>query len=402
MLAAILSFFLLIIVFGFQPFTSTLIIPSFIRIPALLFLTGCFFLFSYKKKKAFNFFVLFFPLAVVLLFLWRRSSPQSTSASIFNLSLIALSVSMLMAVKRVAYLMQFITAFLFTLVIVSSLASIISFIGFNLHLFPYQFLRLGGFEFYEYYYNPLLGYIAPKRFESGTIGRACFFMFEPSYLSWFLTTNFFLVDTYLKNDRWRALFVKPLVFAGAMCTFSTGAWVVFGALFSINCAKFIMKHLSFREQTIKRTIRISLIVMVVVALFVPSELIGDKLGTSSLGDREKRTQASLLFLATANVAELAVGRAPGFVENNSEIAESNQYIKLLVEEGIIGTILIVGFVIFCTRDKDNYMLATLLFLNSVVLLWTPLFMLNILVCKFGWGNDTLEDQREVLMKGAHT
>jgi hypothetical protein len=172
MLAAILSVFLLIIVFGFQPFTATLIIPSFIRIPALLFLTGCFFLFSYKKKKALNFFALFLPLALVLLFLWRRSSPQSTSTMIFNLSLIALSVSMLLTVKRVPYLMLFITGFMFTLVIVSSLASIISFLGFNLHLFPYQFLRLGGFDFYEYYYNPLLGYIAPKRFENGTIGRA--------------------------------------------------------------------------------------------------------------------------------------------------------------------------------------------------------------------------------------
>jgi hypothetical protein len=163
-----------------------------------------------------------------------------------------------------------------------------------------------------------------------------------------------------------------------------------------------MKNLTFREETIKRTIRISLVVMVVVALFMPSELIGDKLGTSSLGDREKRTQASLLFLGTANIAELAVGRAPGFIENNSEIAESNQYIKLLVEEGVIGAILVVGFIIFCTRNKDNYMLATLLFLNSVVILWTPLFMLNILVCKFGWGDDTLEDQRGALMKGAYT
>ncbi|HEY8917007.1 MAG TPA: hypothetical protein VIM87_11225, partial [Chitinophaga sp.] len=193
-----------------------------------------------------------------------------------------------------------------------------------------------------------------------------------------------------------------LVFAGAMCTFSTGAWVVFGVLFSVNCAKYIMKNLSFREQTIKRTIRVSLVVMVVVALFIPSDLIGDKLGTSSLGDREKRTEASLLFMATANIVELAVGRAPGFIENNSEIAESNQYIKLLVEEGVIGAILVIGFVIFCTRNNDNYMLATLLFLNSVVILWTPLFMLNILVCKFGWGNDTLEDQREALMKGAYT
>jgi hypothetical protein len=73
-----------------------------------------------------------------------------------------------------------------------------------------------------------------------------------------------------------------------------------------------------------------------------------------------------------------------------------------VEEGVIGAILVVGFIIFCTRNKDNYMLATLLFLNSVVILWTPLFMLNILVCKFGWGDDTLEDQREALMKGAYT
>lgn len=286
--------------------------------------------------------------------------------------------------------MQFITAFLLILVIGNSLISIFSFVCYNLKLLPYQALQLGGLDYYAYYYNPLLGYINPREFDFGMIGRPSAFMLEPSYLSWFLTTNYFLVDSYVKNDRWKALLIKPLVFAGAICTFSTGALIVFGVILTMEAFKMGLKKMSFKKNSINKIGRILLVLGFVFYLFVPKEKIYESTANTSYGDRDARMQVSLLILATSSVKELLIGKAPAYIENNSDKGESNQFIKILVEEGIVFSILIIGFVIFCTKNNDNYMLATLLFLNSVVILWTPLFLLNILVCKFASGENAGE------------
>lgn len=102
-----------------------------------------------------------------------------------------------------------------------------------------------------------------------------------------------------------------------------------------------------------------------------------------MGNREDRMQSSLLIIAGSGVKEMVPEHAPGFIENqDTGLAESNQYMKLFIEEGAVLMILIISFLIYYTKNKRYYMLANLTFLNSVVIMRTPLFVINILLCKW--------------------
>lgn len=376
----------MIIVFGYQPFTSTLIVPSSVRVPALIALVGCMLIFSIRKKKAFYFTLVFIPVSLALFMMWRTNAPAMASVTIYTLCLIAFTAYGVIAMERMPYLKEAIKHFMMLIVLVFSVQSILAFVCFNFNLVPFSSLRLGGFDFYEYYYNPLMGYINPKDFESGIIGRPTGYMFEPSYLSWFLTTNFFLLKDFTRNQPWVRLYAQPIVFAGAVCTFSTAAWLVFGSIFALSCLRKVLLKMSGNQSKAKKWSRVLFVVVICFIMFVPKEQIMGALGTSSFGDRDARMQVSMLMLATGGPVKLLMGHSPGYVESNAEKAESNQLIKLLVEEGLIITILSIWFIIYCTRKNENYMWATILFLNSVVVLWTPIFILNILVCK--WLNNT--------------
>jgi hypothetical protein len=84
--------------------------------------------------------------------------------------------------------------------------------------------------------------------------------------------------------------------------------------------------------------------------------------------------------------DLLLGRGSGFIEKNNGKGESNQFIKLIVENGLISTLLILTFLIYCSYKSRYFMMANLLFLNSVVVLFTPLFILNLLICKWNDNN----------------
>jgi hypothetical protein len=263
------------------------------------------------------------------------------------------------------------------LLIVVSVFSILSFVAFNFHLASYKEVMLGT---YDYYYNPILGYIHLKHFETVSWGRACYFMLEPSYLAFFLTTNFFFIDSFPFNPAVKFA-SKFIVFAGAMSAVSTASWLVFGLIFGVSMAYSIIKRISRNRYITNVVIYSLLIAFVITIIYMPRDKIISILGTSSYSDRENRIGESFLVLAGSDVNHILVGNSPAYMEKEVGRGESDQFFKLLVEEGLIVTILVTIFIVFCLKGNFKFMMAVFIFLNSVVVLWTPLFCINIVLCR---------------------
>jgi energy-coupling factor transporter transmembrane protein EcfT len=177
--------------------------------------------------------------------------------------------------------------------------------------------------------------------------------------------------------------VQLIVLLGALSTFSTMVWIVLPVGF-VSMAVFKLFSLSGLKN---RTANILYSLMVVIGVLTVFTLVNmdqvvENLGTSSADDRTDRIDTSFLYLTSASTKEYLLGRGPGFIGENNDKGESNPIIKSLVENGIIATVFVLVFLVYCTRKSKYYMIATFLFLNSVVILFTPLFIINILVCKW--------------------
>ncbi|HVX26666.1 MAG TPA: hypothetical protein VHB70_10010 [Parafilimonas sp.] len=368
---------LMAILFGFQPFTSSVSMPSAVRVPLLLLCTFLTIVFSFKKKKVFYFLLIGGVAFIAFTYVWLRSSPQSLSDIIYVIVLIIFTFCLYNFLKRAPKLFWFICMFWLLFILFVSVFSIASFVAFNFHLAPYKETIIGP---YDYYYNPIFGYIHLKAFETTSWGRSCYFMLEPSYLAFFLTTNYFFIDSFPVNPAMKFA-SKLIVFAGAMSTVSTGAWVVFGLMFGISIGYWLISRV-IRNRKVTNMIILGFIIVLLIGIFsIPKEEMINMLGTSSLSDRESRMGESLLVLAGSDIPHILFGNSPAYMEKVFGHAESDQFFKLIVEEGIFITLIVVAFVIYCTKFNFKYMMAVLIFLNSVVLMWTPLFCVNIVLCR---------------------
>jgi hypothetical protein len=371
-------FFLLIaILFSFQPFTSSVFVPSEIRVPLLLLFTFLTIIFSIKKKKVFYFLLAGGIVFIGLTYIWLRSSPQSLSDIVYVIVLIIFTFCLYHFLKRAPKLFWMICMFWLLLLFVISAFSIASFVAFNFHLAAYKETIISD---YDYYYNPILGYINLKDFETTSWGRACYFLLEPSYLAFFLTTNFFFINSFPVNPALKFA-ARFIVFAGAMSAVSTGSWVVFGLIFGITVVYWVFKRV-VRNKRLTNIIIYSLIAgIVLLIIYLPKDQLINLLGTSSYSDRENRVGESLLILGGSDISHLLLGSSPAYLEKVFGKGESDQFFKLLVEEGIIVTIFVIAFVVYCTKKNFKFMMAVIIFLNSVVMLWTPLFCINIILCR---------------------
>ncbi len=377
-LVVLISFFILV----HPPFIASIYVPLFIR--ALLFLFIVFFSLLTVIFK--NYFVRFYlPVLLfftILSFYWI-SIGAILSDVVYSLLYVFLAIVLLVSVKRNRSLKGLLINFYFILVLVLAVLSIISFLAFNLELASYELKPVGeGLDVYVYFHNYFLGYINPKLFESGVIGRVCGFLFEPSYQGWFLSTNFFLISKFMKKKRY-LIFIQLIVLLGALASFSTMSWIVFGLVFASMLGFKIMSILRLKKKTANILYGLMLVAGI-VAMFtvVNQDKLVEMLGPSSSEDRIDRVDMSFIYLATSSPTELILGRGPGFISKNSDKGESNPIIKSLVENGIAATILVLIFIVYCTYRSKYYMIASLLWLNTVVILFTPLFIVNVLVCRW--------------------
>jgi hypothetical protein len=381
MLEGLIFILLAILTLSFAPYAGSMEVPTAVRIVVILILLGVFLSITIRKKRIAYFLLIYFPVSALLVILWYRNSPQSLPPIMYVLAFVLLAVLLMNVIGRYPLLAWFLSKFLLILAVGTALLAILSFVAFNFDLLPYQSIKLGEFDYYNFYYNPLLGYISPKVYGDMTIGRVAGYMFEPSYMGWYMTTSFFLVDKFFSRKTMTLYLCRVIVFLGVIATFSTGAFVVMAVVFIVKIGYGIMKKFGFSERT-KNIIVGSFFGLGIIAfLLLPKDQITESLGNSSYEDRDQRIESSLLILANSGGVDLLLGHSPAFIEN-SDIGkgESNQYIKLLVEEGVLITFLVVAWLVYCTKRNRYFMLANLLFLNSVVILWTPLFILSVIYC----------------------
>lgn len=384
-IALILVFFIGFFILIYPPFVLSIFVPLILR-ASLFFIIVIFSIFTVYKKKYFTkqylpFFIFFF----ISSFYWI-SVGAIFAEVIYFLFYFILAIVLLASVKRNKSLKNLLIDFYFFLVLILAILSIISFLGYNLELIPYELKPVGkDLDVYIYYHNYILGYINPKIFESGVIGRVCGFMFEPSYQGWFLSTNFFLMSKFIKKKGYLP-FAQFIVLLGALSSFSTMSWIVFLIVFASMLGFKLMAIIGLKN----RHANVLYASMLMISLFtvltvVNQDQLLEALGPSSSDDRTNRADVSFLYLATASPLELVLGRGPGYIGKNSDRGESNPLIKCLVENGIISTIIVLTFIVYCTRKSKYFMIANLLWMNSVVVLFTPLFIVNVLICK--WMDD---------------
>jgi hypothetical protein len=368
---------LLAVLFCFQPFISSVFVPSEVRVPLLLLFTFFTVVFSFKKKRVFIF-LLAGGIALAILFAsWMAHSPGTLSDIIYVIVLCIFTYCLYTFLKRTPLVVWLLTRFWLGFLLIISISAIGAFITYNFKLLPYTYSEVGS---YKYYFNPLFGYVFVKGFGDVTVGRACNYMLEPSYLAFFLTTNFFFINSMPFATPIKSI-SKVIIFLGAFSTISTGSWVVFGIVFGISVVYGAVKKVNFNERLARFTVVGFLIIGLIIVASIPKEKIVAYLGPSSFSDRDNRIAQSLFVLGTSDVKSILLGNAPGYIETNFSHGESNQFMKLLIEEGVIATILVTCFIIICTKRNFKFMLAVLIFLNSVVILWTPLFCVNLILCR---------------------
>ncbi|MDW8849269.1 hypothetical protein SD960_04135 [Flavobacterium sp. MMLR14_040] len=381
-IALILVLLIGFFIFMHSPFVVSIYVPFIIRIPLFLFIVF-FSLLTVIKKKYFVRVYLPIMVFLVFAFVYWVSVGAILAEIIYSVLYFFLAIVLLVSVKRNRSLRRLLVNFYFILIVVLSVLSIISFLAFNLGLAPYVLKPVGeGLDVYMYWHNYFLGYINPKIFESGVIGRVCGFLIEPSYQGWFLSTNYFLISKFMKNKSY-VFFIQLIVLLGALSSVSTMSWIVFSIAFASMLGFKIMSIFGLKEKTanILYGIMLSVGIALMFTVVNTDELL-ESLGPSSSDDRTERADTSFLYLVMASPKELFLGRGPGFIGKNNDRGESNPIIKSLVENGILTTILVLVFIIYCTYRSKYYMITTLLWLNSVVILFTPLFIINVLVCRW--------------------
>lgn len=393
MIEVIVLFLIALLVMSFVPFVSSLMVPTLMRelIVVLVLITVT--VLTIRKRRIFNFLIVFAPLAVVFTVVWRSNSPDSLPDIVYLLSYMIISVGLLRAMVRMPRLGFVLSRFLLGVVLFLSVFSILAFMTYNLQLLPFRAENLGGFAYYRYYHNPLVGYIDIRAVAGIPLGRVSGFMVEPSFTGWFLASNFFLLDRYFKKRELKGIVCKVIVFLGTACTCSTGAMIVLTAVIGINLGFLVLRRIGFGEKGLNVVAWFFILALPMAFIFIPKDSIGEKMGGSAT-DREGRMEATLLVLGTSSMRDLVLGHSPGFIEkagDNSK-GESNAYLKLLVEEGILVFLLICGFIVYCTKGNRNYMMATLIFLNSVIFLTTPLFVVNLVLSKW---LDIYRDQKQL-------
>lgn len=385
-LALILTFLIGGLILIFPPFVASVYIPVFIRFP-LLFALSLFFLGIVIKRRRFIFswvpFIVFFIMEITLWIIKGNNLPGEIA---YFLLYTILASTIVIGVGRIKGIKFLIRDLYFLLVISFSILAIISFLAYNFDLIPYTLQPVGEDAFYNNFHNPILGYVSIRKFDFGTIGRVCGYFLEPSYLSWFLTTNFFLLDKFIRKSN-KLLLSQLIVFLGILATCSTMAWVVFPVILLFKIFYGVLKLMKVKAKTANIIFALSIICgLICFVSFIPKQVLIESLGTSSADDRDDRMSMSFLIIANSSIPDLLLGKGPGFIEKSNGKGESNQFIKLIVENGLISTLLILTFLIYCSYKSKYFMMANLLFLNSVVVLFTPLFILNLLICKWNDNN----------------
>ena len=88
---------------------------------------------------------------------------------------------------------------------------------------------------------------------------------------------------------------------------------------------------------------------------------------------------SIDYIYQESPEQILFGTGPGSIEKKSDKGESNAYLKLFIEEGLIITILILSFIYYHLKNNVPLLFVVLISLHLVILIDTPLFILLVIL-----------------------
>ena len=240
-----------------------------------------------------------------------------------------------------------------------SILTLIAFIGISTDTIPFSSQEIAG---YDVNFNYLFGSVRKKL----SFFQPHYYFLEPSYYAFFLGFSFLYLFQ-LKQIKFRFLKLIPILISG-LILFS----------FTFYTALVIGPFLNPRQLS-------KLFLVSFVYLSLTSFQYLDKaketifIASSSFNERVQRINLSLEVVKTMNTTEILFGKGTGYISSDEsrDRGESNSYMKVFVENGLVVLTLWILIIYFLLRDNPPLLMYILVSLHAVVLLETPFFILLI-------------------------
>jgi hypothetical protein len=237
-------------------------------------------------------------------------------------------------------------------------------------LVPFHTTVIAG---YNVGYNLVFG-LVHSRF---AVVRPSDYFFEPSYLAFFLGFSFFYLikADWIKRKNMYCFFV---CIAGIL----TGSYTFYVSTIMVLLIMFFHKFIP--KQLKDKFYNWYLIGFVILSIFYLSNF-GNVSGTilssfkTSFSTRKERIVNSVNLIKSEKPVQLILGSGPGSIAKSRALGESNAYVKLLIEEGLITLVAILILIYYSLRKNQFLLLFSLFALHSVVLIETPLFIFLLLI-----------------------
>jgi hypothetical protein len=260
----------------------------------------------------------------------------------------------------------------------------------------YQEVRLGNYDSFNTFFNPVLGVISTKNLAFLNVGRVSWFMSEPSYSGFLQGLNifWFLKRKHLISKR-KYKWGLGLSILALLFTISMGSWVslivaiVMYAFYKLFLFFIDSDNISYRSIYFFLTIVFVTLVFAIIFIdyvkigyYFIMEVINNLDKYSSLDDRASRIENSLKLIRNMNFFEFLFGYGPGTIETIYNSGESNGWLKSLIEVGFLPTFLYLMLIFrFVLVNKRNFLLFLFIAVsfNTIIIQYTPMIVVYIVI-----------------------
>ena len=266
-----------------------------------------------------------------------------------------------------------------------SILTLIAFIGISTGTIPFSSQEIAG---YDVNFNYLFGSVQKKL----SFFQPHYYFLEPSYYAFFLGFSFLYLFQ-LKQIKFRFLKLIPILISGLILFSFTFYTALVIGLLSLLVYKISNPFLNPRQLS-------KLFLVSFVYLSLTSFQYLDKaketifIASSSFNERVQRINLSLEVVKTMNTTEILFGKGTGYItsDDSRDSGESNSYMKVFVENGLVVLTLWILIIYFLLRDNPSLLMFILVSLHAVVLLETPFFILLLSLASLSPDNKLFNQQ----------
>lgn len=354
------KFLPLILILNYVPFVLR---DDYIGVPISTFIFGFVFVisiyFDNKIRIPNNYILLIISSLTIIYFSWNLIfNSKYLLATVNDFILVCISIWVCQKFKEFNYFDAFYYLWLHFLVIIA-IMTILSYALFFYNLIPFYNIELGGYD--VMYNNLFLGRMHVGPF----FRRASLYFNEPSYLGFFIGLNlFFLFSIKFQN---KTLLIVGLIISGIL----SGSMTLLIVFISVLSMQIVFKNI-FKVKDLSRSILyLTLFVAISISYNSFKDSFLEILDFGSRLDRDMRASRSIDLLFSSSIPHLLFGYGSTYIAKVDYLGESNSYLRLAVENGLIVLVLAIGLIYKTLKKNPELMLFMLISLHSIVLFLTP-------------------------------